>query len=130
MKCQKCNSEDNLIINSRYTTKAGEHKINYMCRICNLERSKKYRATPVGKEKVYNAVYRSTKKHWDKMLARQKVRWALKSGKLTKPALCSQCKANYPLEAHHDDYSKPLEVRWVCRGCHANIHRLQLKDGI
>lgn len=27
------------------------------------------------------------------------------------------------VHAHHDDYSKPLEVRWLCRTCHAMEHR-------
>lgn len=24
--------------------------------------------------------------------------------------------------AHHEDYSKPLDVWWVCQGCHFSIH--------
>lgn len=30
-----------------------------------------------------------------------------------------------PIEAHHDDYAKPREVRWKCRGHHRQYHRQQ-----
>lgn len=26
------------------------------------------------------------------------------------------------VEAHHDDYSQPLAIRWMCRKCHYALH--------
>ena len=50
------------------------------------------------------------------------VRRALKHGKLHKPDHCSNCGQTRRLEAHHHDYAEPLQVTWLCRGCHARAH--------
>lgn len=41
-------------------------------------------------------------------------------GKLA-PGPCERC--GDPAEKHHDDYSQPLQVRWLCRPCHLELHR-------
>lgn len=52
-----------------------------------------------------------------------KVYRAIRSGKLTKGP-CEECgRAN--AVAHHDDYSKPLEVRWLCQSCHQLLHKVE-----
>jgi ribosomal protein S27AE len=45
---------------------------------------------------------------------------ALRAGKLKKLP-CEKCGSMFS-EAHHDDYDKPLDVRWLCRVCHEEEH--------
>lgn len=45
---------------------------------------------------------------------------ALKGGKLERKP-CSWC-GGAKVHAHHSDYSKPLEVTWLCVDCHAALH--------
>ena len=51
---------------------------------------------------------------------------AVRDGKLIKPEACSQCHAIVPrrhLHAHHNDYTKPFDVEWLCIACHGERHR-------
>lgn len=34
---------------------------------------------------------------------------------------CSKCGADNA-EKHHDNYDKPLEIKWLCRSCHLQHH--------
>lgn len=52
---------------------------------------------------------------------RANVRHAVKRGDLVRQP-CEAC-GSAAVEAHHDDYSKPLAVRWLCRLCHVAHHR-------
>lgn len=56
-----------------------------------------------------------------KHLARTNVNQAIRGRKITKQP-CEVC-GNQIAEAHHDDYNKPLEVRWLCRKCHLEWHK-------
>lgn len=50
--------------------------------------------------------------------AHTKVWKAVKQGVLIRPNACERCGKACKPEATHDDYSKPLEVEWLCRRCH------------
>ncbi len=63
----------------------------------------------------------SRKRHPEKNRARQAVRYAIKIGKLVRMP-CAECGARDRVEAHHEDYSRPLDVIWLCKGCHENKH--------
>ncbi len=55
------------------------------------------------------------------ILAQRAVWLAMKSGKLKRQP-CEVCGGERRIEAHHDDYAKPLEVRWLCKEHHQLHH--------
>lgn len=46
---------------------------------------------------------------------------AIASGAIRKQP-CEIC-GEIEVEAHHDDYNKPLVVRWLCERCHSEWHK-------
>lgn len=70
---------------------------------------------------AWNAEYR--RRNPEKYRARTAVGNAVRDGVLQRPDACESCGAIGPVEAHHEDYDKPLEVRWLCALCHGKQHR-------
>ena len=97
--------------------------IYYMCRSCNADRKRKYRQTKEGAEAHKKATDKYVNQSPEKRRARKAVANALKSGDIRKPVVCTDCLLQKMLDAHHSDYSKPLDVTWLCRQCHANTHK-------
>lgn len=60
----------------------------------------------------------------EKKRAHGAVAKAVKRGTLTKTP-CAFCGSQENLEAHHHDYSKPLDVTWLCVPCHRRFHALE-----
>jgi hypothetical protein len=58
--------------------------------------------------------------------ARAATRAAIKDGRLVRQR-CADCVAkgvqnDWPVQAHHEDYSKPLEIVWLCNNHHHARH--------
>jgi len=54
----------------------------------------------------------------------QAVYRAIKDGTITKPDRCERCGRDRTiLQAHHEDYEKPLEVEWLCVSCHGLMRK-------
>lgn len=58
-------------------------------------------------------------------IARRRTRTARKNGGLIRPGICTACRESCRPDAHHEDYSKPLDVLWLCHRCHQRLHRLE-----
>lgn len=84
---------------------------------------KKYFQTEKGKEKYRLEGLKLREKYPEKARARSLLSNAVCDGKIVRPSQCSLCGfSNGIIEGHHPDYSKPLEVVWVCKSCHIMIH--------
>ena len=106
-RCKKCSNE----IKKHYYQANRKKLKEYERAIAKTERGKKYRAEKRRRIK---------KKYPQKHKARRIVYLAIKSDKLTRQP-CQVC-GNPKVEAHHDDYSKPLDVRWLCHKHHREVH--------
>lgn len=69
----------------------------------------------------YTAEYRAT--YPNKYAAHCAVNNAVRDGKLVKPSACEVCGFGGHIVGHHDDYSQPLVVRWLCQPCHTAWHK-------
>lgn len=63
-------------------------------------------------------------KNAHKIKAQRMVMRAIRSGKITKQS-CEICQ-DPNTQAHHDDYTKPLAVRWLCVR-HHNDHHIEMR---
>jgi hypothetical protein len=103
-KCKECNKSD-VTIN----------------RGLRIEFYRKYdRARGARHESSHCKEYRD--KFPNKYKAHGVVNNAIRSGKLHKEP-CGQCSSVFAVHAHHDDYLKQLNVRWLCAACHSQWHR-------
>jgi len=77
--------------------------------------SEKGRASRVANQKAYAD-------RWpEKIKAQVAVSKAKRTGDITEQP-CEIC-GNLNVEAHHDDYNEPLNVRWLCKKHHDEYHR-------
>lgn len=83
------------------------------------EYQRKWRKTEVGrtcKKRDFEKI-KEQKKH----LVYRKLHTELRAGRIVRK-VCEKCGGD-KTQAHHDDYSKPLDVRWLCPKHHAEHHR-------
>lgn len=115
-KCKTCAKRDvaertgRLENNPEWLAKERER-----CRV----KQERYRRLGLAAQTTPEARERWEIKNPHKRKAERMATNAEKRGLLKKPKTCSRCLTiTHDLEKHHNDYSKPLEVEWLCTGCH------------
>lgn len=91
-----------------------------------IARHKRYFATPAGKAAIRRNSLNFIAKNPDKRIAHVLLGNAVRDGRVSKPDRCSSCGSKPSsiryLHGHHDDYSRPLDVTWLCAKCHYDLH--------
>lgn len=111
-----------------------KHRDENIERIREYDRERSKREESVLARKKYSKTERGKLAHYKgnkeyrirfpiKYAAHVLIGNAVKYGFLKKDTNCSVCLSTEKIEAHHDDYSKPMEIRWLCEKCHKKWHR-------
>ena len=75
-----------------------------------------------NKDKVAGYQKRWRELNPEKARAKNIVDKRRKRGAIVAPEYCEICQEKPRIiEGHHDDYSKPLDVIWVCHQCHLGV---------
>ena len=86
-----------------------------------IEARDRYNKTVQGKESNAKAKEKYRKNNPKKASARMILRRAVLKGQIT-PMPCEVCGKVENVQAHHDNYNKPLDVIWLCPKHHRWIH--------
>lgn len=99
--------------------KGGSLRKDAFCRTCKKDLGiLEIKPKKLSKKYLFTKKWRQS--HPEKYKAHTKLNWAIRRGIKTKlPCIiCGEVK----VDAHHEDYSKPLEVVWLCRFHHQELH--------
>lgn len=88
-----------------------------------VQARERYQKTPEGKAAIYRGTSKYRKRNPIKLQAHNRVSKALVDGRLERKWSCEECGTSEGrIHAHHDDYLRQLDVRWLCPSCHKAWH--------
>jgi hypothetical protein len=118
-KCTECTKADARTHRRRYPERHREWDIKKSRHHdAAISRKEYIRTHPEMRQKT---IERWAEKNKDKIRAQRKAAHAVKVGAIVRQpcAVCGIAEA----QAHHEDYSKPLDVVWLCARHHSQRHR-------
>lgn len=109
-------------------------RLDHYCKICstkkgqewywaNREEALRKKREVYAKNKDKERERRKKRRTEYKMKQRRKLERAIYRGTISKPIECSKCGKCCITQGHHEDYSKPFNVVWLCSRCHSDLHR-------
>lgn len=93
----------------------------------NREHMARARLADPEKFLARDRAHRATRSDTAQARARSLLNAAVRSRKIERPTKCAECEMECTPHGHHHDYSKPLDVKWLCVRCHSEEH-IRLRD--
>jgi len=119
-KCKECTKIDTKLNYWKNLDHYKEYDFNRSQTKERKEKASQYLKDHPGKRCLYNKKHRE--KFPDRQYANGLLKRAVDSGKMERLP-CAHCGATQNIYGHHEDYSKPLDVIWLCPACHSTLHR-------
>ena len=128
-KCFKCGKEQGVSEFYKHS-KMADGRLG-KCKTCTKKDVDENRKKNIDYYREYdrkrgNRQPRSHERKWrkenpEKYCAHYLLSNAVRDGRIKKGP-CERCESTNRVHGHHDDYAKPLEVRWLCCPCHHREH--------
>jgi hypothetical protein len=135
-KCKSCKTTK--LVTEFAPHPRGTHGVRAACRPCvavgngsrkpptpgQRARWRELNRKPAALQKQRAAVRRWQAENPAATQAMNKLNYAVRRGAVTRASCCqiAGCNATKQIVAHHHDYSKPLDVLWICRKHHRELH--------
>jgi len=112
-KCKECTKDDVISNRAKHIDKYREYDRKRDMSPSRVAARKKYIQTEKGKEAHRKATKKWADNNLEKRAAHSLLWAAIKRGDISKEP-CEVCGSTKNVQAHHDDYTCPLDVNWLC----------------
>lgn len=123
-KCKECakrDTKENRTLHADYYRQYDRDRFQTDPKV--RERHRRYQKTENGKKSIRETRLRWLERNLEKRAAHIILGNRIRKGEVVKPDACSCCGKGGIIHGHHSDYSRPLDVEWLCPACHVGKHR-------
>jgi hypothetical protein len=127
-KCIECAKKDSIKHRKDNLEKVKEYDRNRKNKKERTEQLKKHfrKLKEIDKDAYNKKRAEINRRYKERDKAKERARanlfYAVSTGKIKNPCKCERCGKEGYTEAHHEDYSKPLDINWLCDSCHKKRH--------
>jgi hypothetical protein len=126
-KCKVCNRKDAKEHREKNIERVREYDRKRGSLPHRVEAREEYSKTEKGKASLSKARKRYLDSNPDKRAAHVILGNAIRDGRIIKLP-CECCSSTDRIHGHHEDYTKPIDVIWLCPRHHAALHKLKKGD--